>query len=138
MVLTASSLTTRGASDKGFRPLFDGKTLNGWVQKGGKASYEANDGMIIGNSVPNTTNSFLCTKQIYGDFTLRYEFLCDSQLNSGVQIRSECFDEAVNIEVKNKVKKIPAGCVHGYQVEIDPNKPARLWTAGVYDEARRG
>ena len=31
---------------------------------------------------------------------------------------------------------IPAGRVHGYQVEIDPSD--RAWTAGIYDEGRRG
>jgi hypothetical protein len=33
-------------------------------------------------------------------------------------------------------KAIPAGRVHGYQVEIDPSD--RAWTGGIYDEARRG
>ena len=35
--------------------------------------------------------------------------------------------------------QIPAGRVHGYQVEIDPDVPRkRLWSAGLYDESRRG
>ena len=28
--------------------------------------------------------------------------------------------------------------MHGYQVEIDPNKPDRMWSGGIYDEGRRG
>ena len=44
-----------------WRPLFDGKSLDGWVQKGGAAKYRAEDGQIVGTSVPNTSNSFLCT-----------------------------------------------------------------------------
>ena len=34
------------------------------------------------------------------------------------------------------IGKIPAGRVHGYQVEIDPSK--RAWSAGIYEEGRRG
>ena len=40
------------------------------------------------------------------------------------------------IEIKGKPKKIPAGRVHGYQVEIDTSD--RAWSGGIYDEGRRG
>ncbi|NJM56071.1 MAG: hypothetical protein HC841_09425, partial [Verrucomicrobiae bacterium] len=34
--------------------------------------------------------------------------------------------------------EIPAGRVHGYQVEIDPDmKRKRMWSAGIFDEGRR-
>ncbi len=112
------------AEEKGFVPLFDGKTLDGWEQKGGKAKYKAEDGQIVGSSVPNTSNSFLCTKKHYSDFILEYEFKVDPSLNSGVQIRSHS---------KPDYKK---GRVHGYQVEIDPSP--RAWSCGIYDEGRRG
>ena len=49
------------AADDGFVPLFDGKTLSGWVQRGGKAKYAVEDGAVVGSSVPNTANTFLCT-----------------------------------------------------------------------------
>ncbi len=119
--------------------LFNGKDLDGWVQRGGKAKYSVEDGQIIGRSVPNTGNSFLCTKKDYGDFVLELEFKVDPNLNSGVQIRSQCFDEPKTVELGGKKIKIPAGRVHGYQVEIDPDvKRGRLWTGGIYDEGRRG
>jgi len=100
--------------------LFNGENLDGWVQKGGKAIYEARDNMIIGTTVPNTENSFLCTKKIYGDFILELEVLDDTALNSGIQFRSN--------EYQN-------GRVHGYQAEIDPTTGG--YSGGVYDEARR-
>jgi hypothetical protein len=106
------------------------------VQHGGKAKYHVEDGQIVGTAVPNTANSFLCTKQQYGDFILELEFKVDPQLNSGVQIRSQVFDKPTEIEVNGKKRKIPADRVHGYQVEIDPS--ARAWTGGIYDEGRRG
>ena len=56
-----------------------------------------------------------------------------------MQIRSECFDTPKQMGWNGKKIQIPAGRVHGYQVEIDPDVPRkRLWSAGLYDEARRG
>jgi hypothetical protein len=116
--------------------LFNGKDLEGWVPRGGKAKYRVEDGQIVGRTVPTTGNSFLCTRKDYGDFILELEFKVQAPLNSGVQIRSQCFDENKTVEVGGKKIKIPAGRVHGYQVEIDPSE--RAWTGGIYDEGRRG
>jgi hypothetical protein len=110
--------------DAGFVSLFDGKTLDGWKQRGGKAKYAVEDGMIVGTCVPNTPNSFLCTEKNYSDFILELEFKVDDGLNSGVQIRSESIPSYKN------------GVVHGYQVEIDPSP--RSWSGGIYEEGRRG
>lgn len=130
--------TTAKAAEK-WTSLFDGKTLNGWVQRGGQAKYRVEDGAIIGTTVPKTPNSFLCTDHTYGDFILELEFKVDPEMNSGVQFRSEVFGEPHELEYKGKKIKIAAGRVHGYQYEIDPDmKRNRLWTAGIYDEGRRG
>ncbi len=112
------------SGQEGWVDLFNGKNLKGWKQLNGKASYEAKEGMIVGTTVLKTPNSFLTTKQEYGDFILEFDYKVDPQLNSGVQIRSHSYKEYNN------------GRVHGYQIEIDPSD--RGWSAGIYDEARRG
>lgn len=131
LLILTSALSTLAADDEGFDPLFNGKSFDGWTQRGGVAKYtiETIDGIatIVGTSVPNTPNSFLCTDKLYGDFILEYEFKVDPTLNSGVQIRS------------NSIASYKNGVVHGYQVEIDPDTVKnRMWTAGIYDESRRG
>ena len=127
------------AAEKGSVPLFNGKDLAGWTQKGGKAKYTVKDGILIGTAVNGTPNSFLCTEKIYGNFILEYEYHCDNRLNSGVQIRSNAYEKDTVKKLPNgKTRKFPAGRVHGYQVEIDPNKPGRMWSGGIYDEGRRG
>lgn len=123
---------------EGFTPLFDGKTLDGWEKKGGEASYAVEEGAIVGTSAVNTENTFLCTKKAYGDFVLTYEFQCDPRLNSGVQFRAQWSDQPTETAIDGKTYKFPAGRVHGYQAEIDPNKPDRAWFCGIYDEGRRG
>jgi Domain of Unknown Function (DUF1080) len=120
----------------GWLPLFDGKTLDGWVQRGGKAPYRMEDGVLIGSCVPNTPNSFLCTTRDYTNFILEIEFKVDEGLNSGVQLRSQHFDKPTEFQSKNRLVKIPAGRVHGLQAEIDTS--ARAWSAGLYEEGARG
>jgi len=134
-LVAAEPRTSSGQSD-GWVALFDGKTLDGWIQRGGKAKYTIENGEIVGSSVPNTPNSFLCTTREFADFTLQLEFKVDAGLNSGVQVRSHCFDEPKELEWQGKKIKVPAGRVHGLQVEIDPS--ARAWTGGLYEEGARG
>ena len=113
-----------GVESEEWESLFNGKNLGGWRQRGGEAKYKAVDGVIVGTTVPNTPNSFLCTDRLFGDFILELEFNVDRGLNSGVQIRSESH------------RAYKDGRVHGYQVEIDPSE--RAYSGGIYDEARRG
>ena len=101
-----------------------GKDLNDWTQINGTASFILEKGIVTGTTVLNSPNSFLCTKEKYGDFILEFDTWIHPQLNSGVQFRSESLAEYQN------------GRVHGYQVEIDPSE--RAWSGGIYDEARRG
>jgi len=124
MILIISSCTKTEKDQIPWVKLFDGKSLNGWTQKGGIAAYSINDGAILGSSVHNTPNSFLTSDIMYGDFILELEYKVDSTMNSGIQIRSNSYPHYRN------------GQVHGYQVEIDPSK--RAWSAGIYDEGRRG
>lgn len=130
------------AQDEGFRPLFDGQSIDQWVRRGGEATYEVRDGMIVGTSTLNTANTFLCTPREYGDFVLELELKIDRGLNSGVQVRSHAYDERRVVEGTRPNgerwrTRVSAGRVHGYQVEVDTN-PDRAWSGGIYDEARRG
>lgn len=105
-------------------PLFNGNDLNGWTQIGGQAKYRVENKTVIGATVHNTPNSFMTTDKMYDDFILELEYKVDSTMNSGIQIRS------------NSLPTYQNGRVHGYQIEIDPSD--RAWSAGIYDEARRG
>ncbi len=135
MLPLALPLAARGQSPA---PLFNGQDLSGWVRRGGDATYTVDGREIVGTSTLDTPNTFLCTEKAYGDFVLEYEFKVDPRLNSGVQIRSEVFDEARVVSWQGQTIEIPAGRVHGYQVEIDPDVArGRMWTGGIYDEARR-
>ena len=137
--MTLACCATALAAEDGWIELFNGKDLSGWVQRGGKASYVVANGVIVGSTVLGTENSFICTEKDYGDFILELDFQGDPKLNSGVQFRSQCFPQPTTIQSGGKEIKVAAGRVHGYQCEIDMDPvKKRWWTAGIYDEARRG
>lgn len=115
---------TSCAQSDGWVDLFNGKDLTGWKQLNGEAKYEVVDGVIVGTTVMNTPNSFLCTEKNYSDFIFEVDLMVEENMNSGIQFRSESKPEYNN------------GRVHGYQCEVDPS--ARAWSGGIYDEARRG
>ena len=93
-------------------PLFDGKSLDGWAQKNGTATYIVENGCVLGKTSEGSPNSFLCTTKDYADFELKFEVKVDDALNSGVQIRSKSLPD------------VDKGRVHGPQVEIATNGTA--------------
>ena len=107
------------AADKGFQPLFDGKSLNGWTpMPGGK--WEVNDGTIIGTSPKNERrHGILLTDREFSDFVVKAKFrVIDG--NSGFYFRAE--------RVKSRVS------VRGFQVEVDKTQN----TGGLYETGGRG
>jgi hypothetical protein len=122
-LVIASSLFAQS----GYTNLFDGKSLNGWKRVVGDGEYRVENNMIVGTTVANSPNTFLATDKEYSNFILEFDAKIDDTVsNSGVQIRSH-FDAN-----ENNGK----GRVYGYQVEEDPS--SRAWSAGIYEEARRG
>ena len=100
-----------------WKPLFDGKSLEGWAIKSGFATYRVEDGAIVGKTVEGSENTFLCTEQEFGDFELQFEVKVDKGLNSGVQIRSKL--KAVEVKRGVEKKNQYGGRVYGPQVEIE-------------------
>ena len=139
-LVSCLSLLLGGAErEPGLKPIFDGKTLKGWRQCNGTATYKVVDKMIVGTTAGGSPNSFLCSKNSYGDFLLEFEVQVDPELNSGVQIRSHQYKEAAQVRTYNQGwqdRKHEAGRVYGYQVEIAAQASGA--SGGVYDEARRG
>ena len=140
LLATAAVLATGPVyAQDGWNNLFNGKNLDGWEQHGGRAKYSVADGVLTGESVSGSGNSFLCTTQTFDSFELELEYKGDALLNSGVQIRSEVFPEAQTLNIGGKEIKVAADRVHGYQCEIDMDVArGRMWTGGIYDEGRRG
>lgn len=124
LIATTCVCATDVLAEDGWVSLFDGKSLSGWTQKNGTATYAVEDETIVGRTAVGSPNSFLCSDKDYANFELEFEVKVDKGLNSGVQIRSQTKDKGD--------KKAGFGRVNGPQVEIESG-PAE---AGyVYGEA---
>jgi len=117
---------TAALEKQGFKALFNGENLAGWKKVGGSGQFEIKDGAIRGFGRNIKGNTFLRTEKTYADFVLVFQMkMVDRTGNSGCQFRSNQRDGD--------------GRVFGYQCEHDNFKNGkRAWTAGVFDEARRG
>ena len=127
-ILTTALLftfTLTGFAKDKYTPIFDGKTLKGWTQRNGTATYRVENGAIVGKTKEGSPNSFLCTDKLYGNFDLKFEVKVDNGLNSGVQIRSQ-------------TKYGPKGRVNGPQVEIEMSGKNGAESGYIYGEAAGG
>lgn len=122
LLLFATALVA-AKDEQGFVSLFDGQTLEGWHKVGGTGEYRVEDGCIVGYGENIKGNTFLRTDKTYADFEFRFSFKL-THGNSGMMFRA-------------RQRPGDNGRVYGYQCEHD-NRPQRAWSAGLYDEARRG
>lgn len=106
VVLSAFKLVKPAAD--GFKPMFDGKTLNGW--EGDQKYWRAENGEIIGEVTSETIlkiNSFLIWKGgAPADFEIKATYRISSKGNSGINYRSI------------RIDSLPYA-LKGYQADID-------------------
>jgi len=80
-----------GQDETGFKPMFNGKDLDGWDSKQGW--WSARDGLLVAESTPDkpcTKNDHLIWKGgTPRDFEIRCDFRLSKSANSGIQLRSE-------------------------------------------------
>ena len=71
--------------------VFDGKTLDGWVTKGGRydgtARWTVEDGAIAGRQGPNRSGGLIYTAQKYRNFIVQLETRVDYPFDSGIFVR---------------------------------------------------
>jgi hypothetical protein len=105
-------------ADDGFRPLFNGKDLSGWVTPEDKGLFAVEDGVIVGRTQGDLKkNEFLVTEKPYGDFVLKAKVKIRNG-NSGIQFRST---------------RAPDGAVSGAQADV-----AEGYWGLLYEERGRG
>jgi len=72
--------------DEGFGPLFDGRSLSGWTQVGGKVgNWAVEGGQLV---TRGDGKDWLGTNRAHADFVLRLEYQVGPAGNSGVLIRA--------------------------------------------------
>ncbi|MGE9267945.1 MAG: 3-keto-disaccharide hydrolase, partial [Verrucomicrobiales bacterium] len=113
--------------ESGFTDITPDEKMTGWKIVGGNGQYKVENGEVIGFGENIKGNTFLISEKNYGDFDFRFEMKFDTLAgNSGMMFRAA-----------QKESEKGNGRVFGYQCEHD-NGLKRSWTAGLFDEARRG
>ncbi len=122
LLLSAAALGLARADDKeeGFKPLFNGKDLAGWVTPEDAALFAVEGGEIVGRTSDEhklKKNEFLVTDKPYSDFILKAKVKIRNG-NSGIQFRS---------------KRAENGAVSGPQADV-----ADGYWGLLYEERGRG
>ena len=110
-------------TEKGFKQIFDGKTLNNW--NGDPTYWSVRDNCLLGEVTPSTllkANTFIIWEGGQpSDFELKTEFRITESGNSGINYRSE------------KIQDMPYA-LRGYQADIDGRN---RYTGQNYEEKKR-
>jgi len=119
---------TLSADEAGFKPIFDGKTLNDW--EGDPKYWRVADGVMTGEITPETvikSNTFIIWRGgSPKDFELKVEYRITSAGNSGINYRS--------VVVPDKVTPANRFAMRGYQCDIDGKNQ---YTGNNYEEKGR-
>jgi hypothetical protein len=114
----SACLAEETKANAGFKPLFDGKSLDGW-----KNPYKHGEAKVVDGEIHLIADNkfFLVTEKTYANFVFEGEVLLpEGMANSGFMFRAHA----------------EPGKVYGYQSEVDGD-PNRKWSGGLYDEGRR-
>jgi hypothetical protein len=114
--------------EPGFKPIFDGKTLNGW--DGDPKYWRVEDGIMTGEITPETvikSNTFLIWRGgAPEDFELKVDYRITAAGNSGINYRSAV--------IEDKVTPSNRFAMRGYQCDIDGRN---RYTGNNYEEKGR-
>ena len=127
------------AQETEFSPLFDGKSLNGWV--GNKSYYLVKDGMIVIEPKGGGGGN-LYTEKEYGNFILQFEFQLTPGANNGLGIHAPLEGDAAYVGkefqiLDNEAEKyagLQAYQYHGSLYGVMPAKRGYLRPTGEWNQ----
>jgi hypothetical protein len=132
VTLCAAAPLALAQTEPGFKPLFDGKTLKGWVLMHGRGpGYVVDNGSI---QCPPDGGGNLYTEKEYSNFVLRLEWRIWEGGNNGVGIRAPLEGDAAYVGMEIQVLDEEAEVYQ--KMHLKPTQ----YTGSVYDvfAAKRG
>ena len=84
------------------KPIFDGKSLDGWQVKGGAECWSVADDAIVGKNNDKKQGSILWTNDAFDDFIFEAEFQFSGDIDSGFFLRNE--NEQIQLGVSRSLK----------------------------------
>jgi len=129
------------AEETGFRRLFDGKSLDGWLLSGKEGR-----GYIVENALlvcPADGGGNLFTVNQYSNFVFRFEFRLERNSNSGVGIRAPLQGDAAYVGMEIQILddegpeykgKLRPAQYHGSIYDVIPAKQGFLKKTGEWNQ----
>ena len=108
-----------GEAEEGFRSLFNGKNLNGWVQLTDPGNFEVRDGAI---ELVGKSGGWLRSWDVYDDFVFRAEYWIEEGGNAGFYIRTPAIGRQSRIGFEFQIMGQPASLA-----------PRKDTTGAIYD-----
>lgn len=141
VVVLAGGVVAGQSAEAGFTPLFDGKSLDGWVLVGKKEhGYIVRDGVI---ACPQGGGGNLLTDRDYSDFILRFEFRLEPGSNNGLGIRApingrDIAYDGIELQIiddsAEKYKELQPWQRHGSLYHVFPAKTGFLKPVGEWNQ----
>ena len=139
-LLMASCATYEKENNEGFKPLFNGQNLNGWV--GNTSSYRTENGMIVVDPNEGGSGGNLYTAEQYSDFILRFEFQLTPGANNGLGIHTPLEGDAAYMgkelqildNTADKYAELQPYQYHGSVYGIIPAKRGFLKPVGEWNQ----
>jgi hypothetical protein len=136
------SFFSKAQIPSGFKPIFNGKNLNGWhisrtTHQGTTPNFFVKDGAIVGKEKPYGQGGLLLTDKKYKSFELYLEVKLDSMCNSGIFLRSNEGGAAYQVELV-----LPGNTGDLLGERLNPSKGAsakgyeKVWKAGDWNSFR--
>jgi N-sulfoglucosamine sulfohydrolase len=127
-------------TESGYRPLFNGKNLDGWtLRRADRGGYLVKNGLLV---CPADGGGYLFTEQQYSDFSFRFEFRLSEAANNGIAIRSPLVDarpayqgmEFQILDHRGYPKKLKPEQYHGSLYGVAAAKRGALKPVGHWNE----
>ncbi|MDX2150097.1 MAG: DUF1080 domain-containing protein [Bryobacteraceae bacterium] len=130
-----------------WRPLFNGKNLDGWEKRGDATWHVMRDGTLVGFKAPRTgfpkewplekkrfddwlnTQAWLYTVQEFGEFDLELEYWLRGEGNSGVSLRDTSRAQYA-ITTPADFRRTPSKI--GYEIQLNNGYPDPKPTGSIY------
>jgi hypothetical protein len=98
--MAAENALTAQEKERGWKLLFDGKTLDGWKSTAKGESFAVEDGAI---ATLGSHSGYLYTPEQYGDFVLTVDYKVSPRANSGIFFRWSDLKDPVNTGIEIQV-----------------------------------
>ena len=131
LTLLGLATVSARAEEKGFRPLFNGKNLDGWKLRNPQNhnSWSVLPGGVLKNTVDKGSHGVdLVTDKKFWNFTVRYEYMTPDNSNSGFYLRGRHEIQILGDHQSGVATKTGNGAIYNFKAaDKFVTKPGGEW-----------